>query len=662
MSKRRTHKKEWFSPADLKAMDLPGLPTTKRGINSLASREKWATLLQPNGEPACRKATGRGAGKEYYYTVFPDVTIQRLFKMGLLEIPEAPLIAKPPNWQLYDRLPRAKKTIAEFRLNVLVEVREKRLAGFPQTEAVHQVVENYRRHYDQSHNKLHKFSRATLYNWLKMTKGLKREDWLPALAPKHVGRTKTAKISQEIIRYIKGDYLRPEKPSFQSCFDRLELAAAEHGWTLPHPRTLERRFLDGVSRPAQVFLRDGPEALERMFPAQKRDRNEFHALEAINADGHIWDVFVHDKDGKPYRPVMCAIQDLYSGKMLSWRIGKTLAADIVRLSFGDCFRDYGIPSLCWLDNGREFAAKMVTGGTETRYRFKVKEEEPVGFLTALGVDVRWTRPYRGQSKPIERAFRDFCDHIAKHPAFAGAYTGNHVMNKPANYGKKSIPIAKFKAIVAQGIAMHNAKEGRRTEACQARLSFDQAFTASYAASSIKRATEAQLRLCMLAGEVKKSDRKSGTVKVMGNTYWAEEMAQYPGDKFIVRFDPDALHAGVAVYLMDGSFLCDAPCWDSAGFSDQKAAREHANVKKRFMKAEKEKASLVDKYEVDQIAELLPDIDPEEMPELTVMRPVFEVTGNAAVELSPDVEIDNDAMNERMSNLIKFKSKTLEDPQ
>ncbi|WP_245528436.1 transposase domain-containing protein [Gluconobacter morbifer] len=50
------------------------------------------------------------------------------------------------------------------------------------------------------------------------------------------------------------------------------------------------------------------------------------------------------------------------------------------------------------------AVASETGGIPNRFRFKVKEDEPVGIMTQLGVEVHWTTPYSGQSKPIERAW------------------------------------------------------------------------------------------------------------------------------------------------------------------------------------------------------------------------------------------------------------------
>jgi transposase InsO family protein len=127
------------------------------------------------------------------------------------------------------------------------------------------------------------------------------------------------------------------KPSFEACYDRLLLIAENKGWRLPASRTLFRRIQREVPEAVQVLCRDGFEKLERMFPPMDRDRSHFHAMECLNADGHRWDVFVHDEKGeKPYRPLLLAIQDLYSGKFVGWRFAKSEGADTVRLPLAMC--------------------------------------------------------------------------------------------------------------------------------------------------------------------------------------------------------------------------------------------------------------------------------------------------------------------------------------
>ena len=73
-----------------------------------------------------------------------------------------------------------------------------------------------------------------------------------------------------------------------------------------------------------------------------------------------------------------------------------------------------------------------------------------------------------------------CDAISRHPAFAGAWTGNTIDAKPENYRSKAVPLEKFLAVVAEGIAEHNTRAKRQSRVCQGRFSFAEVFAASYA--------------------------------------------------------------------------------------------------------------------------------------------------------------------------------------
>ncbi|MBD3838216.1 transposase, partial [Brevundimonas sp.] len=332
------------------------------------------------------------------------------------------------------------------------------------------------------------------------------------------------------------------------------------------------------------------------------------------------------------------IQDLYSGKILAWRIAENEGADTVSLAFGDLFRDHGVPDLVWLDNGRGFASKWITGGTRTRFRFKVKPSDPVGVLTAAGCDVRFTRPYSGRSKPIERAFRDLCEHGAKHPEFQGAYTGNSPMAKPEDYASRAVPLDVFTAVVNDVIRRHNARVGRRTRVCRGVLSFDQAYQASIATAVITRPTEAQLRMCLLAHESVTADRLTGAVNLFGNRYWSEFLSEHRGEKVVVRFDPDRLHQEPAhVYSMGGSYLGAAEIQEAAGFSDATAAREHGRVKAAWLRSQKDMLALERRLSAADVADLLPDVAEDEdfTPEPT--RVVRMLGGLAAAPVASPVE-------------------------
>ncbi len=616
---------EWFTPADLAAAKLPDLPD-ERAIRMRADREGWRDPAREGTH--WRKRAGRGGGYEYHRAALPRAAQVKL----AIDASAAPAddgratATRAEAWAWFDGLADKKKQTARDRLAALDAIEALVVCGTEMVIACLHVAKH------------HQVGLSTLYRWREMVAGLDRCDWLPALAPRHAGRLAEVECTCEAWEALKADYLRLEKPNFTDCYRRLEGMAAERGWTIPSSSTLFRR-VEAIPEPVRAYLRDGAEALKRLFPAQQRLRGHFHALEAVNADGHLWDVFVRWPDGSIGRPMMCAFQDLYSGLILSWRVDRSANKELTRLAFGDVVEHFGIPSLCYFDNGRDFTSKLLTGGTPNRYRFKVMDEEPLGILPQLGVEVHFATPYSGQSKPIERAFRDFAGGIAKHPRFAGAYVGRNTVSKPENYGAAAVPLDVFLATVAEGIAEHNARLGRESRVCGGKLSFAQAFAASYATAPIKKATAEQRRLWLLAAEQIRVDARDGSITLEGNRFWSEALLAYRGQRVTVRFDPQALQAPLHVYRIDGGYLAAVECVQPAGFNDAAAATDHGRKLKAFQRATRDLAKAKVSLSVREVADMLAQApEPPPLPETKVVRPL--IRGANALKPIPTPAVDN----------------------
>lgn len=609
--------REWLSAAEIAALGLPGMPDSKRAVNRIASREGWDGRRNAADEPLARERGGRGGGTEYHYSLLPSYAQARLVALGTVAVPDErrevrESVARDEAWAQYESLSDKAKDEARHRLAILDEVRTLERGGAAKNLAVGHVAAT------------HKIGPRSIYRWFDAVAGVARLDWLPHLAPRHVGRVVSAECDPVAWEMLKADYLRLERPTFQSCYRRTAKAAKLHGWAIPSAATLERRVEREIPAPVLIAARHGQDALKRLYPAQERDRSALHALEAVNADGHEWDVWVRWPDGTIARPVMVAFQDVFSGMCLAYRIDRSEHKDAVRLALGDVIEKYGVPDHCVLDNGRAFASKWLTGGIPNRYRFTIRDEDPAGLLKQMDVEVHWAQPYSGQSKPIEREFRDHCDAIAKDPRFAGAWTGNNPLAKPENYRSKAIDLETFLDVVEEGIQEHNTRQGRTSHTCRGR-SFAETFQASYEQAPIRQATKAQRRLWMLAAEGVRASSRDGTVKLFDNRYWSDALHAYMGKPLVVRFDPADLHGTVYMYQLNGRYIGEAACIERTGFFDADAARTHSRARRAWMKAQKAKLEAEREMSIDQVAELM--ASPQAMPDLAPPKVTRLVQGN-----------------------------------
>jgi hypothetical protein len=634
--------KEWFSAAELAALALPGVPSTKRGVQLLADAERWNRSDYKGKHWRMRQ--GRGGGVEYHYTLLPTAAQAKLTidfmqaeEAGERQVKKAAL-TRDEMAARFERLPQKHKDQAQHRLTAVTAVEELVLRGVGKVVARMQVAKQM------------DIAVASICNWEKLVENVAAADRRYYLASYYAGRTDTVECSPEAWEWLKTSYLRLEPVTFQQCYDDLVEIAPREGWTIPSQRTLQRR-MDALPEALRVLCRSGVEALKRMYPAQERDYSVLHAMEAVNADGHKIDTFVRWPGlPNPIRPMLCVFQDLYSGKILSWRADVSANKESVRLAFGDMVEAYGVPDDCYLDNGRDFASKWLTGGTPNRYRFKIKDEDPAGILVSLGVKVHWTTPYHGQSKRIERAFRDFADRIAKDIRFAGAYVGKNTTEKPENYGSHAVPLDLFVKVVSERIAQHNAKTGREAKTAEGR-SFDETFAESYEKSPIKKATAEQRRLWLLAAESNRASKTDGSLTLLDNRYWAEFLHEHRGQKLVIRFDPQSLHQPLFVYRLDGSFLGAAPCVEMTGFNDRGQARVHAQNLGAFMKAKKAMRAAEISMSLTEAAALLPQAEEPPPPlETKVVRLITR--GATAVKPIEEEEEEQDLVSRALLQAVR----------
>jgi putative transposase len=568
-------KKEWFTSAELSDAALPGLPQSRKGIDLFIDRSGVRSTAK------ARPKAGQGGGFEYHYSFLPSVAQAKLAFLNAEPTDPRPTKLSKMLWDRFEALSDAHKAICKTRFTVLTEVEELRASGISMRHAVAHVT----RRAD--------IVPATYYEWRKMVEGHSRQDWLAALAPAFTGSAsgEAADVTPchpEAWKILKSDFLRPERPSFSACYRRMMMVARDQNLSpIPSERSLRRRLDVEVPKAAQIIAREGKDKAKQLFPAQKRTVAHLHAMEIVNTDGHQLDLFVRVPWSQtPVRIILIGIQDIYSRKVLSWTLAEAETWEAVRTCIGSMIENHDgmLPYHIYMDNGRAFAGKMISGGAKTRHRFKVNEDDVAGLLKTLDIEPHFVKPRSGQSKPIERAWRDLAEEISKHPSMSGCYTGNRPDAKPENYGNSAIPLETLQRHVAHCVDEHNHRLNRTTETANGR-SFAQTFDASIAEPStiVRYASMAQRSLWMLSAVAITARKPDGAIHMHGNRYWNAVLNEWIGKKLTVRFDPADLHKPVKVYDPEGRFLCDADCLAKTGFADTGAARRQEKARKTHVK-------------------------------------------------------------------------------
>lgn len=635
---------------------LPGLPGSIQGARK--ALRKWAT----RSNAMKRKASGSVA-VEYDINCLPEsVRAALLLSRGCVETSRGIIKLNRPQpqtaaeydrvqlWQCWERASEAQRERAKKWLNAVTLAAELIDANISVQTAFNSVASELN------------INATTLRDRYYGAQAFDRKDWAPVMLDKRAGKqvtVKKAEYDESAWDFLLADYLRNEAPTLFKCYERLQLAAKEHGWRIPTYKTALRR-INKLDKAMVVACREGEHALMRLLPAQQRTIADLATLQWINGDGYQHNVFVKWFNGEIVRPKTWFWQDVKTRRIIGWRCDMTENMDSIRLSFMDVIKKYGIPEdfHITIDNTRAAANKWLTGGVKNRYRFKVREDDPKGLFVVIGGNIHWTSVVAGkgwgQAKPVERAFGvgGMEEYIDKHPALAGAYTGPNPQAKPENYASRAVDAELFLQTIAEGVAMFNARVGRDTEMCEGRYSFDQVFERDFPNTIVRKPTEEQLRMFLLPAEavtVKFNGEftlhAGGSLLNQRNRYHNAALMGISPRKVVVRFDPQDLHGDVYCYTLDGRFLCAASCIEKVGFGDTQAAREHGLAKKQLRKATKALVKATIKKDALEVSELMPRLTEPEPPESRVVG-IYRPVGNTVIVQQPDTEDDYDEEMER----------------
>jgi len=483
-------------------------------------------------------------------------------------------------WEAYERSGENHKRRAKAAQEALLTFKRLVEEGFSIGEAENEVASR------------HGVSKPTLWRYRQTTKGHPQMHWLPLLSPRYKGGRPPAEFTEAAYDFILGRALNSSETPLAVVFDEARRQASGNGWVIPSNDAIRYRL---EKEPAWLKTAGckGPKALERSYPAIKRDYTSLKLHEAWESDGRKSDVFCIWPDGTIARPFIIVWREVRSRLVLGVKGFLNPHAAAVLATFGQALARAGTaPDKAKLDNGPEYAGKSVTGGQSSRYRFKVVPGEQIGVMTMVGTAVEWSLPGRGQDKPIESFWRFIADRCDKAPEFEGAYCGRNPVVKPENFDRRNaIPVADYGEKLAATIEYFNTQHRHSGSGMGGRTALE-VYTELNKQTVRDPVDPAHIRLCKMGSAAIKPAKvdASYTLTIPGYgvcRYWSKTIAELPADvlsrKHFVYYDLENPRAPVSIY--DGEiWLDDAPQIEELPFLNAgDGAAEHVKKKNAYMK-------------------------------------------------------------------------------
>ncbi|WP_375590171.1 Mu transposase C-terminal domain-containing protein [Hoeflea alexandrii] len=374
------------------------MPWTKDGVIKFAKREGW------DQSALCRDRLGRGGGKEYHFSLFPEFLINAMIaadqKAQLqADAARAMAVQQTALAELAGTgLSARQRVVMEARAGVVQAVKAHEIEhGCTTAQAVLATVERAKSDRvfaklaqaanDKSGDgKSRTLSRAAVYRWIKDHK----EQGVAALAPK---ASRDTHSFPHWFGVFMSYYARPQAPTITAALDDLRYKARLND--LPSYDQV-RRCLAKLDKhhgtQARHRGREGAQALKARHAYVVRDTSGLMPTSVYTADGKLFDAEVqHPIHGRPFRPEITAVLDVYTRKCVGWSVGLAENAKDVRDALRVACMENGIPAVFYVDRGPGFKNDAL-------------DNQLTGFCARLGITKMHSLPYNSQARGIIERF------------------------------------------------------------------------------------------------------------------------------------------------------------------------------------------------------------------------------------------------------------------
>lgn len=397
--------KQYFSVAELLEMEIPGLPKYRPHLIAKAKRENWKS----------RPKSGKGGGFEYCFSSLPkdaQTYILNLKSTSCAEIVEAEkqeIVQKQA--VMFDQLLPYQREALEARAVILAEIDTlAQVCGINAAIIKFQTMisdgtlrpetaEALKKANGRSGNKI-KISRATIFNWRK---AVKDAGTTLALTAKEMPKAEWPDWGDMLLRF----WQQPQNKSLQQCLDLLKEAISEEKCP---SYSAAQRFIKKLPAQIREKGRMGQREIKKIKAYVSRDTSDLWPTAVYTADGHTFDAEIeHPLTGKPFRPEITTVVDVYTRKVVGWSIDLNERTNSVYAALAMSIKTHGIPAIWYVDNGKGFNNKFF-------------DDSVVGLLSRLNIRKENSIAYNSQARGIgERIHRTIWVRAAKElPTYMGA--------------------------------------------------------------------------------------------------------------------------------------------------------------------------------------------------------------------------------------------------
>lgn len=334
-----------------------------------------------------------------------------------------------------------------------------------------------------------------------------------------------------------------------------------------------------------------------------RDTKSLKVMQIVMGDEHTFDCWVAytHPNGKvtAIKPHLAAWIDMRSRAIIGDVMCKDANSGILKQSLLKMMYSEpgGIPEYLYIDNGKDYTAKTMTGRSRNDRSGMDFDDEAKGFYKSIGIkDDHRALPYEPWSKgQIERFFSTVCSQFTKwFTSYTGTLTGSKTFAKVNKDIKGMLERGELMNLdefyQAWSKWLHEVymvrKHGGLKKAGEEWLTPLSCFEN---AERYEKAVPPRSYATMLMMKSENRFVKNIGIQLMGKEYRSDELCDFIGQKVDIKYDPEDM--GTIYVFQKGRKVCEAYCQELLQIAPkvpQKALEEHLKRQKRQQKRDRER--------------------------------------------------------------------------